>query len=272
MMSTPQASSAPERSAGPSGGPRTARSSDPSFWPDRFHERIVLVTGAAGGLGSATSVRLAAEGAIVVNTDALGTGDGSTPESSMRLDVTSRADWDGAVGLALERYGRVDGAVLAHGVQGPETLVQDMPYEGWSRTLNVNLDGCFHGLAALLPVMRDAGYGRIAVLSSIAAREGNACQAAYSASKAAVVALVKTAAKEAAVDGVTVNTVAPSMFRTPLLEGLSPERNAQLLARVPMGRVGEPEEFAALAAWLLSAEASYTTGQVIDLSGGRNTA
>jgi 3-oxoacyl-[acyl-carrier protein] reductase len=112
----------------------------------------------------------------------------------------------------------------------------------------------------------------VAVISSIAAREGNPNQAAYSCSKAAVIALVKTAAKECARDGVTVNAVAPSMFETPLLKDLSAERNAQLLARVPMGRIGQPVEFAALAAWLLSDEASYTTGQTFDLSGGRNTA
>jgi len=241
-------------------------------WPGRFEGQVILVTGAAGGLGSAASDRLRAEGATVVNTDALGTGNGESPGTSLRLDVTQRSEWDAVLAGVLRQHSRLDGALFAHGVQGPETAVQDMPFAGWSRTFSINLDGCFHGLAVLLPVMRGAGYGRIAVLASIAAREGNANMAAYSASKAAVVALVKTAAKEAAPDGVTVNSVAPSMFRTRLLEDLSAERNAELLARVPMGRVGEPMEFASLAAWLLSPEASYTTGQVLDLSGGRNTA
>lgn len=243
-----------------------------SVWADRFRGRVILVTGAAGGLGSAASTRLRAEGATVVNTDALGTGNGESPAASLRLDVTQRLEWDAVLDAVLGQHGRIDGALFAHGVQGPEAAVQDMPFAGWSRTFAINLDGCFHGLASLLPVMRAARYGRIAVLASIAAREGNANMAAYSASKAAVVALVKTAAKEAAPDGVTVNSVAPSMFRTRLLDDLSPERNAELLARVPMGRVGEPAEFASLAAWLLSSEASYTTGQVLDLSGGRNTA
>ena len=102
--------------------------------------------------------------------------------------------------------------------------------------------------------------------------KGTPHQAAYSASKAGLVALVKTAAKEVAPFGVTVNSIAPSMMKTRLLEDLSPERNAQLLAKVPMGRVGLPEEFSALATWLLSTEASYVTGQTLDLSGGRNTA
>lgn len=241
-------------------------------WGDRFFGQVILVTGAAGGLGSAASARLLAEGATVVNTDALGTGSGAKPETARRLDVTQRAEWDEVIDAVLKQHGRIDAALFAHGVQGPEAAVQDMSLESWSRTFSINLDGCFHGLAALLPVMRSAGYGRIAVLASIAAREGNANMAAYSASKAAVVALVKTAAKEVARDGVTVNSVAPSMFRTRLLDDLSAERNAELLARVPIGRVGEPAEFASLAAWLLSPEASYTTGQVLDLSGGRNTA
>jgi 3-oxoacyl-[acyl-carrier protein] reductase len=241
-------------------------------WRDRFLGQVILVTGAAGGLGSAASARLLAEGATVVNTDALGTGSGAKPETARRLDVTLRAEWDQVISEVLRQHGRIDGALFAHGVQGPESPVQDMSLTGWSRTFSINLDGCLHGLSSLLPVMRRAGYGRIAVLASIAAREGNANMAAYSASKAAVVALVKTAAKEVARDGVTVNSVAPSMFRTRLLEDLSAERNAELLARVPMGRVGEPAEFASLAAWLLSPEASYTTGQVLDLSGGRNTA
>jgi NAD(P)-dependent dehydrogenase (short-subunit alcohol dehydrogenase family) len=238
----------------------------------RFSGQVILVTGAAGGLGSAASQRLTDEGANVVNTDSLGTGDGTKPDASLPLDVTDRTAWDRTIAETLHRHDRIDGALFAHGIQGPESDIHEMPFREWSRTFSVNLDGCFHGLSALLPMLRSAGYGRVAILSSIAAREGNPQMAAYSASKAAVVALVKTAAKEAALDGVTVNAIAPSMFRTRLLDDLSPERNAQLLARVPMGRIGEPHEFAALAAWLLSREASYTTGQVLDLSGGRNTA
>jgi 2-dehydro-3-deoxy-L-rhamnonate dehydrogenase (NAD+) len=243
-------------------------------WPNRFAGHVILVTGAAGGLGSDTARRLAREGAYVMCTDAApgGAADGSSPDDCLPLDVTERGNWDEAIETALGRHGRVDGALLAHGIQGPEAPVTDMPYEGWAATLRVNLDGCFHGLASLLPRLAGQGYGRVAVLSSIAAREGNPYQAAYSASKAALVALVKTAAKEVATSGVTVNCVAPSMMRTRLLDDLSPERNAQLLSRVPMGRAGEPEEFTALATWLLSPESSYMTGQTLDLSGGRNTA
>ncbi|OZC87146.1 hypothetical protein CH254_15780 [Rhodococcus sp. 06-412-2C] len=241
---------------------------DPStYFAGRFAGRVIIVTGAAGGLGSITVDRLAREGATVVGTDVVD----SDPNTTF-LDVTDRAAWDRVVANTLTTHGRLDGALFAHGIQGPETSISTMPFEGWGRTLSVNLDGCFHGLAALLPTLTAQGYGRVAILSSISAREGNPHQAAYSASKAAVVSLVKTAAKEVAAHNVTVNAIAPSLMQTRMLDDLTPERNAALLARVPMGRVGSTAEFSALATWLLSAEASYMTGQTLDLSGGRNTA
>lgn len=262
----------PGAAAGSLPRPRTA--SAEIYWPGRFRDQVILVTGAAGGLGSDTADRLAREGATVVCTDVAdgALGDGSSPANCVALNVTRRADWDRTIQTILARYGRIDGALFAHGIQGPEVPVTDMPADGWARTLSVNLDGCLHGLAGILPVLTQQGYGRVAILSSISAREGNPHQAAYSASKAGLVALVKTAAKEVAPYGVTVNSIAPSMMKTRLLEDLSPERNAQLLAKVPMGRVGLPEEFSALATWLLSVEASYMTGKTLDLSGGRNTA
>ncbi|MFF7656237.1 SDR family NAD(P)-dependent oxidoreductase [Streptomyces sp. NPDC007983] len=241
-------------------------------WPGRYRDQVILVTGAAGGLAAPTCRRLAREGATVICTDVTAGGDGSSPEACLSLDVTDPEAWSRVVTDILNAHGRLDGALFAHGAQGPETPIDQTPRDGWQRTLAINLDGCLHGLAAALPPMRERGYGRVTILSSIAGREGNPHQAAYSASKAAVISLVKTAAKEYARDGVTVNAVAPSMMRTRMLDDLSAERNAALLARVPMGRVGTPEEFAALATWLLSSEASYTTGQTLDLSGGRNTA
>lgn len=244
-----------------------------SPWAGRFTNQVVLVTGAGGGLGSTAAERLRQEGATVVATDvvapAAAPGDGGL---SLALDVTDPGQWSKVLGRILERFGRLDGSLFCHGVQGPEKPVDQMPHDGWNRTLEINLTGCFHGLQAVVPVMRDAGYGRIAMLASIAGREGNANMAAYSVSKAGLIALGKTAAKENARFGISINCVAPSMFQTPLLAALSPERNAELLSRVPMGRAGDPTEFAALAAWLLSPEASYMTGQTLDLSGGRNSA
>ncbi|WP_313817818.1 SDR family NAD(P)-dependent oxidoreductase [Citricoccus sp.] len=242
------------------------------IWTNRFDGQVILVTGAAGGLGRTSVERLAAEGAIVVATD-LKSPDNLAGHSgaflAMELDVTRADHWRVAVDSAVEQFGRLDGLLMCHGAQGPEADVERIALEDWQRTLRINLDSCFLGLQAVMPTMKRQSYGRVAVLSSISGREGNASMSAYSTSKAAVIALVKSVAKEAAADGITINAVAPSMFQTPLLQHLSEERNAALLSRVPMGRIGQPLEFAALAAWLLSAECSYTTGQVLDLSGGR---
>ena len=240
-------------------------------WEGRFSGRVVLVTGAAGGLGADAVRRLAKEGATVVATDLVKP---RTPQAalSLDLDVADPQAWQAAAHSIREAYGRLDGALFCHGIQGPEYAVQDVPAAGWKKTLEINLDGCFYGLQVVLPLMKQANYGRIVMLSSIAGREGNENMSAYAVSKAGMITLAKAVAKETARFGITINCIAPSMFNTRLLEDLSPERNAALLARVPMNRVGEPQEFSALALWLLSPEASYMTGQVLDLSGGRNTA
>lgn len=246
---------------------------DFSPWPGRYKDRVVLISGAGGGLGSAASDRLRAEGATVVATDVAAPAAASDGTGlSLAMDVTNPGQWSVVVRRIMERFGRLDGALFCHGIQGPEVAVDEVPHEGWHRTLDINLTGSFYGLQAIVPVMRSAGYGRIAMLASIAGRDGNENMTAYSVSKAGLIALGKSVAKETARFGISINCVAPSMFQTPLLKDLSPERNADLLSRVPMGRIGYPSEFAALATWLLSVEASYMTGQTLDLSGGRNTA
>jgi 2-dehydro-3-deoxy-L-rhamnonate dehydrogenase (NAD+) len=242
------------------------------IWPGRYNGRVVLVTGAGGGLGSAAVERLRAEGATLVLTDMAPPPESDDADLRLSLDVTDARQWSRVVGETMGRFGRLDGVLFCHGVQGPEVPVDAVPHEGWQRTLDINLNGCFYGLQAVVPVMREAGYGRVAILASIAGREGNENMSAYSVSKAGLIALGKSVAKETARFGISINCVAPSMFQTRILKDLSPERNASLLSRVPMGRIGHPQEFAALAAWLLSPEASYMTGQVLDLSGGRNTA
>jgi len=240
-------------------------------WKGRFSERVVLVTGAAGGLGAEAAQRLADEGAIVVAAD-IRKPAASSAALFLELDVSDPGAWSKAEQSIRDIFGRLDGALFCHGIQGPEHEVQDVPIAGWKRTLEINLDGCFYGLQALVPLMKQRNYGRIVMLSSIAGREGNENMSAYAVSKAGMIALAKTVAKETALNGITINCIAPSMFNTRLLDDLSADRNAALLSRVPMKRVGEPQEFAALALWLLSVESSYMSGQVLDLSGGRNTA
>lgn len=239
-------------------------------WPDRFTGQVLLVTGAGGGLGRAVCARLQAEGATVIAAD-IAFGDDVHAEERVPLDAGDRQSWAQLVEHVLDNYGRLHGLMLGHGVQGPESPTHEVSTSEWERTVGINLTGCFHGLSVVLPPLLAQGYGRIAALASIAAKEGNLNQSAYSASKAALVALVKSTAKETAQHGITVNTIAPSMFETAMLDEISDEHKARLLDRVPMGRMGRPPELAALAAWLLSEEASYTTGQCFDLSGGRAT-
>ncbi|WP_353988087.1 SDR family NAD(P)-dependent oxidoreductase [Ruicaihuangia caeni] len=241
-----------------------------AVWPQRHRGRVVLVTGGAGGLGGAAAERLAAEGAVVLVADlSIEEEHWGDEGARVRLDVTDQDQWVELRDRVLERYGRLDGLLVAHGAQGPEAPVEEVPYDGWRRTLGVNLDSVFLALHTVMGVMKQQRAGRVVLLASISGREGNASMSAYSASKAGVISLAKSVAKEVADSGIVVNAVAPSMFQTRLLDDLSPERNAMLLSRVPMGRVGHPSEFAALAAWLLSDECSYTTGQVFDLTGGR---
>lgn len=241
--------------------------------PDRFSDRVVLVTGAAGGLGTAIADRLHAEGARVALTDLVEIESGPEGERTvrLRLDATSEGDWTSTVEDVLERWGRLDGLVQCVGILGKQAPVTEVGFEEWERVVRINLHSAFLGLATCLPPMLEAGYGRVVTLSSIAAKEGNALQAAYSASKAGIVALTKSAAKEVATSGVTVNCLAPTMIRTSLVDGMEQSTIDELLAKIPMRRLGRPEEVAAIVTWLLSEEASYSTAQCFDLSGGRAT-
>jgi len=149
--------------------------------------------------------------------------------------------------------------------------VEEVPASDWAQTIAVNLDGCFYGLAEIVPVMKRASYGRVVAVSSFGGHEGVANRTAYSSSKAALNTLVKSVVRECAAESVTVNAIAPTLMDTPMMAGLSKTQLSPLLAKIPLGRPGTPLEFAGLAAWLLSGESSYVTGQVLNLSGGRST-
>lgn len=235
----------------------------------RMTDRVVIVTGAGGGIGEATCRRLTEEGAIVLAAD-LREPVHSHYAGHIAFDVTSANEWRAAIDRSLAAHGRIDGLVLAHGIVGAEAPVGEYPADVWDEVMRINATGCFLGLAATLPAMARGGGGRVAVLASIVGREPNANQSAYSASKAATIALVKSSAREYARFGIFVNAIAPSIVETSLAGQLSAEFRAELLAKVPLGRFALPDEAAALAMYLLSDELSYTTGQVFDLSGGRS--
>lgn len=242
----------------------------PAIWPGRFAGQVMLVTGAAGGLAAPTCRRIADEGGTVICTDVAASGDGSSPDRCLPLDVTDRNSWRSVVQRIVADHGRLDGAILAHAVSGPVAPVENVVDSEWAHTIEVNLNGCFYGLAEIVPVMKRASYGRVVAVSSFGGHEGNANRSAYSSSKAALNTLVKSVARECAADSITVNAIAPTLMDTPMMAKLSEAQLSPLLAKIPLGRPGTPLEFAGMAAWLLSGESSYVTGQVLNLSGGRS--
>ncbi len=234
---------------------------------DRFSGRVALVTGAASGIGAATAGRLLAEGARVATFDLAGRG----PEGCLVLtgDVSRSADVEAAVARAESELGPIDVLVCSAGIPGASLRTQDVPDEEWRRVLAINADGVFWCNRAVAPRMAERGYGRIVNVASIAGKEGNPMAAAYSASKAAVIALTKAVGKDFASSGVAVNCIAPAVIETPILEGLSAQHVEYMVERIPMGRMGTAEEVAALICWLASEECSFSTGATYDISGGR---
>jgi 3-oxoacyl-[acyl-carrier protein] reductase len=222
--------------------------------------RTAIVTGGASGLGQASAERLARDGVGVVTLDI-------TPGADVSVDVTDAE----AVRDAAERIGPVDILINSAGVIGPNRPLWEITDQEWARTLAVNLNGTFNLCRAFVPRMRERGWGRIVNLASMAGKDGNQNLSAYSASKAAVIALTKSLGKELATTGVLVNAVAPAVIETPMLGATSPEVLAHLTSLIPMRRLGRPEEVAELVAWLASDRCSFSTGAVYDISGGRAT-
>jgi 3-oxoacyl-[acyl-carrier protein] reductase len=221
-----------------------------------FENRVALVTGGASGIGAATAERLRAGGAEVHVFD-LANGD----------DVRDPAQLDAAV----QRLPRLDILVCSAGVAGDSIHTEDVSNEEWERVLAINLNGVFYANRAAVPKMKEGGYGRIVNIASIAGKEGNPMAAAYSSSKAAVIALTKAIGKDVAGSGVLVNCIAPAVIETPLLGQSTEEHIAYMTSRVPLARLGQPQEVAALICWLASEEMTFSTGACFDISGGRAT-
>jgi 3-oxoacyl-[acyl-carrier protein] reductase len=233
----------------------------------RFSGRVALVTGGASGIGAAVVERLRAEGAAVASLDLQPTTDGGV--LGLAGDVASSDDVARAVAGAERELGGIDVLVCSAGVPGQSLRTVDVTDEEWRRVLAINADGVFFCNRAVLPGMIERGYGRIVNVASIAGKEGNPMAAAYSASKAAVIALTKAIGKDVARTGVLVNCVAPAVIETPILEGITQEHIDYMVERIPMGRMGTPEEVAALVSWLASEDCSFSTGATYDISGGR---
>jgi len=233
-----------------------------------FAGRTALVTGGASGIGAATVDLLRSSGAhvAVLDLDVDGLPEGVL---GVRGDVTRSADADAAAARVQEELGGLDVLVCCAGVGGESLRTVDVPDEEWRRVFAINCDGTFYCNRAALRAMLPRGYGRVVNVASIAGKEGNPNASAYSASKAAVIGMTKSLGKEVAGSGVLVNCIAPAVIDTPILGQLSEEHIGYMLQKIPLGRVGKPEEVAHLIAYLASEDLSFATGACFDISGGR---
>jgi 2-dehydro-3-deoxy-L-rhamnonate dehydrogenase (NAD+) len=233
-----------------------------------FNGQRAVVTGGSQGIGRAVADRLKTNGAQVAIWD-LSPPDKGHAFEFRSVDIT---DWDAVLRAAEEaREGGIDVLVCSAGIAGPNHSTWEYPIEAWGQVMRVNLDGVFFACRAVVPIMLERGYGRIVNIASVAGKEGNPTASAYSASKAAVIALTKSLGKELADRNIAVNCVTPAAARTRIFEQISQEHIAYMLSKIPRGRFVEVDEIASLIAWLASPENSFSTGAVFDISGGRAT-
>jgi 3-oxoacyl-[acyl-carrier protein] reductase len=239
--------------------------------------RHAVITGGATGLGFAIAQRMLASQAAVtlwdVNAAAL---DHASQQlgagvSTVVVDVGDPASVARAAAHTATLHPAVDALVNCAGITGPNVKLWDYPLDDWQQVMQVNLNGVFYCCREVVPLMRAQNYGRIVNIASVAGKEGNPNASAYSASKAGVIALTKSLGKELADTGVRVNCVTPAAVKTAIFDQMSAAHIAFMLSKIPMGRFGEPEEIAAMVAWLCTEDCSFSTGAVFDLSGGRAT-
>jgi 3-oxoacyl-[acyl-carrier protein] reductase len=230
-------------------------------------QRTALVTGGSSGIGAAVAARLRSDGARVASFDLQPGADADVLH--LIGDVSDSTAVSAAVADAEAEIGPLDVLVCCAGIAGRSLPTVDVTDEEWRRVFAVNADGVFWCNRAVLPGMVKRGYGRIVNIASIAGKEGNPMAAAYSASKAAVIALTKSIGKDVAGSGVLVNCVAPAVIATPMNDAVSQAHLDYMVERIPLGRIGGAEEVAALVCWLASDECSFSTGATFDVSGGR---
>jgi len=245
-----------------------------------LRNKVAIVTGAASGIGLAAAQVLAADGSRLVLAD-YETGkakeqaqqlvERGTEAVAYGLDVSEPKEVAELFDFTKEHLGPVQILVNSAGIAGPNMPAVQVSYEQWQKTLEVNVTGTFLCCQAALKQMMQSQYGRIVNVASIAGKEGNPNLAAYSASKGAVIALTKALAKEVARNGVYVNCIAPAVIDTAMNKAVTPEMLEYMVSRIPLGRVGQPEEVAELIAWVASDACSFTTGFCFDISGGRAT-
>jgi len=247
-----------------------------STFPGRFAGRVAVITGGASGLGKAVAQRIVQEGGTVSLWDV-----SRTALDAARADVQAAhlaevdvSDYAAVARAAQETYrtlGRIDILVASAGITGATVPLHEFPIDSWQKTLAINVNGVFFTCREIVPCMLANGYGRIVNVASVAGKEGNPNASAYSASKAAVIGLTKSLGKELAQRGILVNAITPATFASPILEQLPQSQVDYMRAKIPMGRLGEVAENAAMICFMASEECSFTTGATFDTSGGRTT-
>ena len=241
--------------------------------------RRAIVTGGAQGLGRAIAERLQASGAAVyvwdfdaaAMTEAQADWPGGGPAGWIEVDVSEPDTVEAALRKTLASAGGIDIVVNNAGISGPNMTTWEYPVEDWRRVIDIDLNGPYLVCRAVVPQMKDAGYGRIINIASVAGKEGNANAPAYSAAKGGLIALTKSLGKELAGSGVLVNCVTPAAVETRIFDQMTQAHIDMMRSKIPMGRFGLPQEIAAMVAWLCSEDCSFSTGGVFDLSGGRAT-
>jgi 2-dehydro-3-deoxy-L-rhamnonate dehydrogenase (NAD+) len=239
--------------------------------------RMAVITGGAQGIGFAIAARLVKSGARVslwdMNAELLQKAQADLGEAATTVEVNI-ADYDAvarAVDATEQALGRIDILVHSAGIAGKNAPLDEYELDEWRRVIDIDLNGAFYVNRAIVPGMKARNYGRIVNIASIAGKEGNPNAAAYAAAKGGVIAMTKALGKELAKYDIAVNAITPATAKTRILDELKPEFIDYMLSRIPRGRFLEVEEAANMVAWLVSAENSFTTASVFDLSGGRAT-
>jgi len=243
----------------------------------RLADRVAIVTGAASGIGRATALELAGEGAIVVVADIDVPGAeavaaeirNSGQAMAQRVDVTEAADARSMAADVLKAYGRIDILVSNAGWDRAGPFI-DSDEDLWDKVIAINYRGHLATTHAVLPSMIERGWGRIVTVASDAGRVGSTGEVVYSGAKGAVIAFTKGLAREVARHGINVNCVAPGLTDTPFLAGMPEKLMAAIIRSIPLGRVGRPDEVARAIVFFASPDADYVTGQTLSVNGGLN--
>ena len=242
-----------------------------AFERNTFDNQVIVITGAASGIGKAAAQLIASRGATVISLDLNKDGLAGSTES-YQLDVSDQVAVFKVIADIQNKHKRIDALINCAGYPGPTTeFVEDIKWADYEKVMAVNLYGAIWLTQAVLPIMKSQKYGRIVQVASIAGKEGNPKMAPYNTSKSGLIGFVKGVAKEVATLGITVNALAPAVIKTPINENTSDEMLKYMVAKIPAGRLGEADEVAEIISFMASRACSFTTGFTFDISGGRAT-